>query len=236
MSRELLWREYPTDQRGSYFRQFWDPRGHVPQPKTDAEREALRDIPPIHTWPGRNDLGDNASGGHTAPLVLLICGDLLNRYPDAVIYATKADRRPNVKGRAPLDPPVEHYPLFRGTFPPNITFVGFDLTPGEAKGGLAPSGDDPDPGPGWFFVLEQHPTEPRFGFDETGPAKPTAWSDLSWEVVALKNDHLSLGDTQAALAGAGSPLASAWAGDAGALAVQTLQTPFRVALSGDDML
>lgn len=24
MGRELLWREYPTDQRGSYFRQFWD--------------------------------------------------------------------------------------------------------------------------------------------------------------------------------------------------------------------
>ncbi len=24
MARELLWREYPTDQRGSYFRQFWD--------------------------------------------------------------------------------------------------------------------------------------------------------------------------------------------------------------------
>ena len=23
-ARELLWREYPTDQRGSYFRQFWD--------------------------------------------------------------------------------------------------------------------------------------------------------------------------------------------------------------------
>ncbi len=26
---ELLWREYPTDQRGSYFRQFWDIRGYV---------------------------------------------------------------------------------------------------------------------------------------------------------------------------------------------------------------
>ena len=24
-ARKLLWREYPTDQRGSYFRQFWDP-------------------------------------------------------------------------------------------------------------------------------------------------------------------------------------------------------------------
>ena len=24
MSSELLWREYPTDQRGTFFRQFWD--------------------------------------------------------------------------------------------------------------------------------------------------------------------------------------------------------------------
>ena len=29
MARELLWREYPTDQRGSYFRQFWDVNGVV---------------------------------------------------------------------------------------------------------------------------------------------------------------------------------------------------------------
>lgn len=27
---ELLWREYPTDQRGSYFRQFWDVSGYLP--------------------------------------------------------------------------------------------------------------------------------------------------------------------------------------------------------------
>ena len=236
LSRELLWREYPTDQRGSYFRQFWDPRGHVPAPQTEAEREALRDIAPIHTWPGRNHLGDNASHGHTAPLVLLICSDLLNRNPDAVIYATKADRRPNETGRAPLDPPVERYPLFRGTFPPNITFVGFDLTPEEVKGGPAPSGSDPDPGPGWFFVLQEHPTEPRFGFDETGSAQPASWADLSWELVAVHDGHVSLADTHAALATAGSPLAAAWASDAGALAVQTLQTPFRVAISGDDML
>ena len=29
MSRELLWRNYPTDQRGTYFRQFWDTRRAV---------------------------------------------------------------------------------------------------------------------------------------------------------------------------------------------------------------
>jgi hypothetical protein len=26
--KELLWREYPTDKRGSYFRQFWDVKGY----------------------------------------------------------------------------------------------------------------------------------------------------------------------------------------------------------------
>ena len=30
MARELLWREYPTDQRGSYFRQFWDVNDYIP--------------------------------------------------------------------------------------------------------------------------------------------------------------------------------------------------------------
>ena len=28
-SRELLWNEYPTDQRGSYFRQFWNVAGRI---------------------------------------------------------------------------------------------------------------------------------------------------------------------------------------------------------------
>jgi hypothetical protein len=52
----------------------------------------------------------------------------------------------------------------------------------------------------------------------------------------VHDGHVSLADTHAALATAGSPLAAAWASDAGALAVQTLQTPFRVAISADDML
>jgi hypothetical protein len=34
MSAELLWREYPTDQRGSYFRQFWMSKGASPRRKT----------------------------------------------------------------------------------------------------------------------------------------------------------------------------------------------------------
>ena len=60
-ARELLWREYPTDQRGSYFRQFWDVRGMYDpaQPDADTLKEKLRDIPPLHTWPRRSLLGQH---------------------------------------------------------------------------------------------------------------------------------------------------------------------------------
>ena len=37
-ARELLWREYPTDQRGSYFRQFWDVRKKIAEAPDNAER------------------------------------------------------------------------------------------------------------------------------------------------------------------------------------------------------
>jgi hypothetical protein len=58
-ARELLWREYPTDQQGSYFRQFWDPRTQLALPGETpaARRERLRDIPPLHIWPKLSNLG-----------------------------------------------------------------------------------------------------------------------------------------------------------------------------------
>jgi hypothetical protein len=47
IASELLWREYPTDQRGSYFRQFWDVSDFLAEAITGqhALRERLRDIP-----------------------------------------------------------------------------------------------------------------------------------------------------------------------------------------------
>ena len=51
MSRELLWRNYPTDQRGTYFRQFWDTsagsertghRSDQPMGRPQARRECRR--------------------------------------------------------------------------------------------------------------------------------------------------------------------------------------------------
>ena len=95
-ARELLWRQYPTDQRGSYFRQFWDPSGYLDTEKLSAEalREKLRDIPPIHTWKKASELGDHdhreEGGEKEEEVVLVIRGELLKRYPNPVIYAHRA--------------------------------------------------------------------------------------------------------------------------------------------------
>lgn len=96
-SGELLWRKFPTDQRGSCFRQFWDVSEYVPKPDEvddqgellDETKEKLKDIKEIHRW-WQNALGDNdnrASEGKGESLVLIVRGDLLKRYPNALIYA-----------------------------------------------------------------------------------------------------------------------------------------------------
>ncbi len=83
MAAELLWREYPTDQRGSYFRQFWDVKDYLaPQLPTTtpaALEESLKDIIPIHRWnlQGTNRLlgqNNNRTTGD-GQLMLLIKGE-----------------------------------------------------------------------------------------------------------------------------------------------------------------
>lgn len=60
MARELLWREYPTDQRGSYFRQFWSVKDTLfPQSNNPEEDKELKlDIRKIHQW--NKPLGENS--------------------------------------------------------------------------------------------------------------------------------------------------------------------------------
>ena len=109
-ARELLWREYPTDQRGSYFRQFWDVNSYIDSEglSTDPLKEKLYDIPPLHLWPLSSALGDHnnrAAPGQTgAQAVLVIRGELLKKYPNTMIYAQRAVW-PMKNGRIDLTPP-----------------------------------------------------------------------------------------------------------------------------------
>ena len=64
----------------------------------------------------------------------------------------------------------------------------------EARGR---NGDNPSVDkdfPGWFFVIEERPGEPRFGLD-LGLAENESievWNDLSWDRVAPTEDFLQI--------------------------------------------
>jgi hypothetical protein len=215
-ARELLWREYPTDQRGSYFRQFWDVSSFFNSEGLNAAalKEKLRDIPRLDRWSKFSALGehDNRQPPGSTPraeVVLVIRGELLKRYPTAVIYAHRAcwqrhgpepvpPTHPcqrsgaidNTKERrlAPLtlaeegNPPRAKVrtPLYEAKVDPDIYFFGFDLTVEEASGG---TGENPTDDPGWFFVIKERPGEPRFGLDSDQQPDLNVWNDLSWADV-----------------------------------------------------
>jgi hypothetical protein len=192
-SRELLFRGFPTSRRGSYFRQFWDVRGRVPVP-TPQERSQLADITPIAEWEDVSHLGDHAPAKTAAPLlVLAIRGDLLYRYPRAIICAVEALWSSSAKDAQRTLGTTELFPIFRLTRAPDITMLGFDLTEQQARGADVPTPlpsapATPSDDAGWFFVLQEHPTDSRFGLqvatNQSFGAKPTQWSDVSWGHLA----------------------------------------------------
>jgi hypothetical protein len=254
MARELYWRGYPTDQRGSYFRQFWDVTAAVQKEKLTSSMniedivEKYYDIPEIHTW--RNSalekIHGNAAGGHMT--VLLIKGELLRRYPGTVIYAVKAISKPNdPEKNKPILPPAENEeiiePIFRGTISPDITYLGFNESKEDLRGNYENDHDHPNaiPDPGYFFILQEQPSEPRFGIDEgTGslpnPGLLMSWDDLSWDYVTLSDSSNSYVDL------AKGPLKDKvianvkWGSHAADLAYILLQKRFRIAIHTREML
>lgn len=179
MARELLWREYPTDQRGSYFRVFWS--------HADADSEAdIADVEPLHTWQGR--LGGNGTLAGT-PIVLVMRTELLRKFPRTLVYAQRAHV---VNGRRTLDldaPPV--YPVFQANVDPDVAMFGFEL-PGDPRGRSA-SGTDPGD-PGMYFVLKERAGQIRFGLDADAPTEGFGdWDDLWWGQVPNSAEYLRLG-------------------------------------------
>jgi hypothetical protein len=207
LAAELLWREFPSDLRATYFRTFWDARGAP---------EAFEQLPPIHQWDATSHLGDNfAAGGEQ--MVLLIRGALLQRYPDALIYALEAETESTLGT-------LEKLPLFRGRIEPDITFLGFDLTEEEARGDAVE--------PGWFFVIQEQPSTPRFGLDESRTQPLASWNDLAWtDVKTQPGDHLKLADLLAP-----PPPGPTWGRNAAHMAAILRQRPVRIALHARHLL
>jgi hypothetical protein len=226
MGRELLWRDYPTDQRGTYFRQFWDTA-------TAGAAPAL-DIPPIHQW-GVRRLGGFATGAGGDKVVLLIRGELLRRYPNTVIYAVRAVMQ-GTNRTLSTSPADEVHPIFRGTLSPDVTFLGFNLTPADVLSN-----------PGWYFVMQEQPTEPRFGMDDD-PFSPgesgvipelKTWNDLNWAHVAPSADALkalSHVSVNKIMLTPKTPQKATWRRNSAHMAMITKQLPARVAIHASEMI
>jgi hypothetical protein len=223
MMRELLWREYPTDRRGTPFTRFW--------PRPDGSP----DIQPIHTWTDPEPLGRRLLQGD-ALSVLLIRGDVLRRYPGLVVTAVRS-ARPDESGRLrpnPAQPALA--PTFAIRVDEATTAYAFTIPTAELTTPASPEA------PGWFFVFAEHSFRIRFGFDEPPAFRFETWNDAVWPsegnnpaFVPVVRGHAIAGLPFGPPIGV-PPDAPRWDRDAADIARITLQRPFRVAIHADVLL
>jgi hypothetical protein len=140
MSRELLWRGFPTDQRGTVFDSFW---------RTDD-----RVIGPLHQW--RRALGQHLASATTDLTVLLIRGELVRRFPAATVFLQKKDPatgRPvsTVGGTDTV------MPVFSQSLDPDVRLIGFP------RAMTAVRGDGTAASPGYYLAFQEEPKTLRFG-------------------------------------------------------------------------
>jgi len=136
MGGRLIFDEFPTDLTATFFKSFWS--------------DGADDIAPMDTW---GTLGNNpAPGGFGGdPLVLVIRGALVRRYPNMQVFAVQATSASPTRTLGATETPI----LFWGRVDPDVAFYGFPLTAAQALGTATT--------PGYYFVIQEHPCEPRFG-------------------------------------------------------------------------
>jgi hypothetical protein len=227
MARKLLWREYPTDQRGTYFRRFWG--------ATDDLVAGIAEFDPSL------GLGAHTAGGPVPNVVLLVRGELLRRYPDAIVYAIPAS---GGTANPQFDDSQILLPSFRGSLKPDVTFIGFSLTEDQARAGK-PSLNNPGVVEDWWFAIAEHPTSPRFGLHNPQWDQPLpeliSWNDLTWAHVAQTEANWKILGHSPTVAPF-PPLVGAridgvtYGADSGAQAHITYRNPVRVAMHALDVL
>lgn len=161
-ARELLWREYPTDGRGTSFRSFWTSRAELIE-----DLAAFSDAAP---------LGGHVDPGMDGRIALVVRGELVRRYPGLVAHAvqqaTRESGRPVFGDPAPV--------LFQVNLAPDVLLAGFDVRRDDVMS-ADPHPDVTDPADGiWWFTLAENPTEPRFGLDDQPPDPGHLRDDLTW--------------------------------------------------------
>jgi hypothetical protein len=225
MARELLWRGFPTDQRGTYFKWFWSPAHE------DLDAPLHRLAPSAL---GRHVVGEDPANPR---VVLLVRGELLRRYPGTHVYAVKELLPPTDRRRLAAD----HVdPVVQGTLAPDASFAIFPLVASDL------SAD-----PAWRFVLAENVTEPSFGFDAVDRAgrgagrlgktgAPISPDDIAWPHVPVTPDGQFVDAGNADFPPIASPSGGAaqplWGRDAAAMAHIAFQRPARVVFNAGAMI
>jgi len=222
-ARELLWRQFPAERRETWFQNFWT-TGGTPDIPAVAQFN-----PAVHL--GGNTLGSNDPGR----IVLLFHANLFQRYPNALVSAVQAVwNPPDLHGVVNRGLGTSRqWPIFQGKIGNEYRFFGFDI---PDPFGL------PDPAkknPGWYFVLEEHITEPRFGLEPPGSVPTTtkpSWNDMSWDNVAegaaLAGNFLSA--TTAPKFKADE--IAGWSENSAAMAFVLMRRPVRVAMHANALI
>jgi hypothetical protein len=239
MGRELLWRGFPTDQRGSVFRRFWD---RFPPPAPPAP-----DVPPLPDW--EDPLGTHLVKG-VVDAVLVIRAALLRRFPKTIVYLHQATW-PERRG-APVPAPLRseaawavstRQPTMRTALGGDVLLLGLPLPVEQLRS------DQSAGRAGWFVVFQEATGDHRFGLpaDRDPAAAVVDWASLSWQDVTLQEGdddrlaprHLDVDATTAALTASGSPFAALtprWDGTSSVLAHALCRRPFRLLVHADRLL
>ncbi|WEK43999.1 MAG: hypothetical protein P0Y64_03985 [Candidatus Sphingomonas colombiensis] len=215
MGRELLWRGFPTDQRGTYFWRMW----------SEGSDDLKQQIARFAAGP----LGSHLAGGNNSRVVMLIRGAVVKRHPEALFVAVRRDA---ASGNF-ADPPTSGTGsiLFHAALSVDTILVGFDLTRDDIKQG------------NWWFLLAEHPGAPRFGLDIPDgvtpvplPASATISIDgLTWGQLPMGGGCLNAG-TGGATAVTKDDGNFQWATSSADVARILFQNPARAAFEAKAMM
>jgi hypothetical protein len=154
-NRELLWREFPTDQRGTPFAQFWP--GQTP------------DVDEIARWPLGNSLASQVRTGEAGSLTLLVRGELLRRFPGTPAVAVRGEN-----GALPATftgIPATAVAIDESTM--LYLFAGIDEQRARTEGWF------------FVFREPMRGTQFGFDLPVPGSGPLTSWSDLTWDGVGV---------------------------------------------------
>ena len=165
-------------------------------------------------------------------MVLVVRGEIVRRYPDAIIIAMRAGPNPDAEGHPVFsaNPADTATHLFHHHLTPDIMLVGFDLLPSQIQ-------TEP-----WWFLITENPSAPRFGLDLFEPGNLPAvgsvqrnnldWNDLG---PLFRGRFLTTSAASLTIGGDGDPPV-VWPSHGGVVARTLLQNPFRAAFDAKQLI